>query len=94
MIGAGLLPSPVLRNEPIGIPSRSDSRPATAAGTAVTSSGTNPSHGSVQSCTATPSAFRSVRNFRTNASSAPVNVKCRISSTWPISGNDRSFASH
>lgn len=43
-------------------------------------------------CTATPNTLRPVRNWRTNASSAPVNVKYRINSARLISGNPRSRA--
>jgi hypothetical protein len=75
------------------MPSRSDSRATAAAGAAGTSSGTNPSHGSVHNWTATPSTFSCPRNFRTNASSAGVSVKYRISSARAGSGNPRSCAS-
>ena len=75
------------------MPSLSDSRATAAAGAAGTSSGTNPSHGSVHNCTATPSTFRLSRNLRTNASSAGVSMKNLISSARPISGKPRSCAS-
>ena len=74
-------------------PSRSDSRATTAAGAAATSSGTNPSHGSVHNCTAAPSTLSWPRNFRTNASSAGASVKYRISSARAGSGKPRSCAS-
>lgn len=83
---------PYPRKSPIGIARRCDNRPTAAAGAAVTSSGTNPSHGKVHNCTAAPSTLRDPRNLRTNASSAPVTVKCRIRSTRPISGKPRSCA--
>jgi hypothetical protein len=75
------------------MPSRSDSRATAAAGAAGTLSGTNPSHGSVHSWTATPRTFSRPLNFRTNASSAGVSVKYRISSARAGSGNPRSCAS-
>jgi len=75
------------------MPSFSDSRATTAAGAAATSSGTNPSHGSVHSCTATPITLPGPRNFRTNASSADPSVKYRISSARAGSGKPRSCAS-
>ena len=75
------------------MPSFCASRATTAAGAAATSSGTNPSHGSVHSCTATPSTLSWPRNFRTNASSADPSVKYRISSARAGSGKPRSCAS-
>src|SRR6516165_11797865 len=75
------------------MPSFSDSRATTAAGAAATSSGTNPSPGSVHSCTATPSTLCWPRNFRTNASSAGPSVKYRISSARAGSGQPRRCAS-
>jgi hypothetical protein len=75
------------------MPSLSDSRATAAAGAAGTSSGTNPSHGSVHSCTAAPSMFFLSRNPRMNSSSAGVSMKNLISSARPISGNPRSCTS-
>jgi len=75
------------------MPSLSDSRATAAAGAAATSSGTNPSHGSVHSCTAAPSTFFLSRNLLTNSSSAGVRVKNLISSAQAGSGNARSCAS-
>ena len=75
------------------MPSLSDSRATAAAGAEGTSSGTNPSHGRVHSCTAAPSTFRLSRNLRTNSTSAGVSMKNLISSARPISGNPRSCAS-
>src|SRR5690348_12194745 len=55
--GAGLLSAAVAAQLPDRIPSLPDSRATAAAGAAVTSSGTNPSHGSVHNCTAAPSTL-------------------------------------
>jgi hypothetical protein len=85
--------SPYPRSSPIGIPNRCDNRATAGAGAAVTSSGTNPSHGNVHNYIATPSTLRPVRYLRRNASSALVNVKYRIRSARVISGNPRSRAS-
>src|SRR2546427_9550517 len=70
------------------MPSLSDSRATAAAGAAGTSSGTNPSHGSVHSCTAAPSTFLLSRNLRTSSSSPGVSMKNLISSARPISRSE------
>jgi hypothetical protein len=75
------------------MPSRSASLPTAAAGAAVTSSGTNPSHGSVDSCTAAPKTLRGPVNVPRKTSSALVSVKYRINSARVISPNPRSRAS-
>src|SRR6266700_2854046 len=75
------------------MPSRSASRPTAAAGATVTSSGTNPNHGSVHSCTPAPKTLRGPVNVPRNTSSALVGVKYRINSARVISPNPRSRAS-
>ena len=75
VIRSGLPARPVAAQLADRMPSRSDNRATAAAGAEGTSSGTNPSHGSVHSWTAAPSTFSRPRNFRTNASSAGASVK-------------------
>lgn len=86
--------APYDRSSPTGTTSCSDSRATAAAGTEGRSSGTNPSHGSVHSCTATPTLFAGPRCALTNATSPRISVKYRISSSCAIdSGNRRSCSS-
>jgi NAD(P)-dependent dehydrogenase (short-subunit alcohol dehydrogenase family) len=61
----------------------------------VTSSGTNPSHGSVHNCTSMPSRSGAPRPRpgSTNATSPAAGVKYRISSSLLTSGNERSCSS-
>jgi hypothetical protein len=70
-------------------------RATATAGAAPTSSGTNPSQGSVHNVTARPnrSAGPRPRPGSTNATSAGANVKNRNNSSRPISGNPRSRVS-
>ena len=74
---------------------RSASRVTATGGAAVTAPGTNPSHGSVHTWTASPSRSPGPRPRpgSTNATSAPVSVKYRIRSSLPMSGYDRSWSS-
>jgi hypothetical protein len=92
VVDAPPLSAHLLHGQAIGIPNRSASRVTARGGADLTSSGTNPSHGSVHSCTARPrrSAGPRPRPGLMNSTSAGVRVKKRISSSRFNAGNERS----
>ncbi|GAA3519780.1 hypothetical protein FHR32_007208 [Streptosporangium album] len=95
MITTGLRPPPVRLQGSRNTASWFASRCTAACGTDQMSSGTNPSHGNVHSCTANPKRAAEPRppprlKLSMNPRSFRVNVKNLINSSLPMSGYDRS----